>query len=214
LKRPSTLTKRVRESIAYNAGLYYIKPLRSSKPCPLAKLPSEIRTQIYAHVFGDLQRPILMNCGRTRHQPVALLHVCRAVRIEAAYIYFPKASFTWIIKNLNFSKAIKWLQSLQPSHRALLSRNANLTIEIYPGLSKSFTYPPKDFLLDDTIANHWKACQSFGNLYTIRGTNPDNMRLYFIFFCRLAAWARLRNQAGYSEVRWRYTFDMPTDRNS
>lgn len=232
LKRPSTLTRRIRESIAYNADLYYIKPLKPSKPCPLAELPSELRTQIYAYVFGDLQKPILMNYGRIQYQPAALLHVCRAIRIEAAYMYFPEASFTWMVRNLNFGKVMKWLQSLQPSHRALLSRNENLTIEIYPGLFKSFTYPPKDFLLDDTLANHWKACQPFGNLYSIKGLHPgphsahhtrlddldystsrDNMRLYFVFFCRLATWARLRNQAGYSKLTWRYTFDTPTDRS-
>jgi hypothetical protein len=235
LKRPSTLTKRTRESIAYKADLYYIKPANRSKPRPLAELPSEIRTQIYSYVFGDLRKPILMNYGRVRHAPPALLQTCRGMRIEAAYTYFPEASFTWMVKNLNFSMVMKWLQSLQPSHRALLSRNQHLTIEVFPGLSKSYTYPPKDFLLDDTLRNHWKACQSFGNLYSIKGiyihpdpldapqthrddlersTSQENMRMYFIFFCRLAAWARLRNQTDYSNIRWRYVFDMPTDRNS
>jgi hypothetical protein len=233
LKRPSTLTKRTRESIAYNADLYYINPANRSKLCSLADLPSEIRTQIYSYVFGDLQRPILMNYGRVRYAPPALLHVCRAMRIEAAYAYFPEASFAWTVKNLDFSMVMRWLRSLQPSHGALLSRNQHLTIEILPSLSKSYTYPPKDFLLDDTLKNHWKACQPFGNLYTIRGinsglpnaprsqwdepentTSQENMRLYFIFFCRLAAWARLRNQTGYSNIRWRYALDMPTDRNS
>jgi hypothetical protein len=233
LKRPSTLTRRTRESIAYNADLYYIKPANRSKLCPLADFPSELRTQIYSYAFGDLQRPILMNYGRIRHVPPALLHVSRAIRIEAAYVYFPEASFTWIVKNLNFSMVIRWLQSLQPSHRSLLSRNGNLAIEMYPGLSKSFTYPPKDFLLDDTLENHWKACQPFGNLYTIKGTHrgshgtlhalwddiehstsQKNMRMYFIFFCRLAAWSRLRNQPGFVNIKWRYAFDMPTDRNS
>ncbi|KAF3044074.1 hypothetical protein E8E12_008988 [Didymella heteroderae] len=233
LKRPSTLTKRVRKSIAYNADLYFIKPAIRSKPCPLADLPSELRTEIYSHVFGDLQKPILVNYGRVRHAPPALLHICRAMRIEAAYMYFPEASFTWIVKNLNFTMVIRWLQSLQLSHRTLLSRNPNLTVEMFPSLSKSFTYPPKDFLLDDTLENHWKFCQPFGNLYTIKGihsgphghrqthwddlehsTSQQNMRMYFIFFCRLGAWARLRNQAGYSNVQWRYVFDMPTDRNS
>lgn len=236
LKRPSTLTRRTRESIAYNADLYYIKPAIRSKPCPLADLPSEIRTEVYSRVFGDLHRPIMMNYGRIRHAPPALLHICRAMRIEAAYIYFPEASFTWLVKNLNFSMMIKWLQSLQSSHRALLSRNQHLIIEMFPGLSKSFTYPPKDFLLDDTLENHWKACQPFGNLYAIKGirrglpsapqflrthladlehsTSQENMRMYFIFFCRLASWARLRNQAGHSNIRWRYIFDMPSDRSS
>lgn len=233
LKRPSTLTKRARESITYNADLYYIRPANRSKPCPLANLPSEIRTQIYSCVFGDLQRPILMNYSRIRHTPPALLHICRAMRIEVAYMYFAEASFTWNVKNLNFSMIFRWLQSLQPSHRALLSRNQHLTIEIFPGLLKSYTYPPKDFLLDDTLRNHWKACQTYGNLYSVKGinhgppiglqtpwddldhsTSKHNMRMYFIFFCRLAAWARLRNQNSYSGIRWSYVFDMPTDRSS
>lgn len=75
LKRPSTLTKRTRESIAYKADLYYIKPANRSKPCPLADLPSEIRTQIYSYVFGDLRKPILMNYGRVRHAYRSSVHV-------------------------------------------------------------------------------------------------------------------------------------------
>ncbi|KAH6614083.1 hypothetical protein C7974DRAFT_404480 [Boeremia exigua] len=230
LKRPSTLTRRARESIAYNADLYHIKPSNPSKPCLLATLPSELRTLIYTFVLGDLQRPILMNYGRIRHSPSTLLHICRAVRIEAAYIYFAEASFTWIVKNLNFAMIMRWLQSLQPSHRSLLSRNPNLTIEIIPGLSKSFTYPPKGFLLDDTMENHWKVCQPFGNLYTVKSTRTSNARgplalfndidhdpthdsakVFFILFCRLAGWSRLRTQPSYANIRWKYEFDLPSD---
>jgi hypothetical protein len=232
LKRPSTLTKRARESIAYNADLYYIKPANASKPCPLAALPSELRSLIYGHTFGDLQRPILMNYGRKRHSPSALLRVCRAIRIEAAYLYFTGASFTWTIKNLNFNMLIKWLQNLQPSHRALLSRNRNLSIELTPGLHKSYTYPPKDYLLDDTMQNHWKACQPFGNLYAVKAMRThhglhggslarfhdptydpehDNIQVFFVLFCRLGSWLRLCLQSGYANIKWNYTFDLPAD---
>ncbi|KAJ8118382.1 hypothetical protein OPT61_g635 [Boeremia exigua] len=230
LKRPSTLTQRARKSIAYSSDLYHIKPLNALKLSPLAALPSELRTLIYAYVFGDLKRPILMNYGRMRHSPSALLQVCRAIRIEAAYIYFTEASFTWMVKNLNFALVMKWLQSQQQSHRALLSRNPNLTIEIIPGLLKSFTYPPKDFLLDDTMQNHWKACQAFGNLYTVKPTRPpdnrqplmhfndidydstqDKAKVLFVIFCRLAAWARMRTLPSYANIHWEYLFDWPSD---
>ncbi|KAF2631084.1 hypothetical protein BU25DRAFT_223947 [Macroventuria anomochaeta] len=231
LKRPSTLTRRARESIAYNADLYHIKPSNPSKPCPLAALPSELRTLIYSHTFGDLQSPVLMNYGRKRHSPSKLLQTCRAIRIEAAYMYFTEASFTWLVKNLNFNAIVKWLESLQPSHRALLSRNRNLTIEVIPGLLKLFTYPPKDFLLDDTLQNHWKACQPFGNLYAVRamhtnsgtrrslarfddpGYDPahDNAKVFFLLFCRLAVWSRLCTQSIYAGIQWKYTFDLPSD---
>lgn len=228
LKRPSTLTRRARESIAYNADLHFIKPTNPSKLCPLAALPSELRSLIYSHVFGDLQKPIFMN-GRIRQSPAALLQVCRAIRIEAAYMYYAEASFTWIIKNFNFAMVMRWLQNLQPSHRALLSKNRNLTIEITPELRKSYTYPPKDFLLDDTMPNHWKACQPFGNLYTVtkirasephRGLAPmfddptalhTQGKVLFVLFCRLAAWSKLCTQSTFNNINWKYKFDMPSD---
>ncbi|OSS44971.1 hypothetical protein B5807_09176 [Epicoccum nigrum] len=229
LKRPSTLTKRARESIAYNADLHFIKPTNPSKLCPLAALPSELRSLIYSYVFGDLKKPVFMNYGRIRHLPAALLQICRAIRIEAAYMYYAEASFTWIIKNFNFALVMRWLQNLQPSHRALLSRNRSLTIEITPELRRSYTYPPKDFLLDDTMLNHWKACQPFGNLYTvtkIRASEPHRGlvpmlddpealhtqgKVFFVLFCRLAAWSKLCTQSTFNDIDWKYKFEMPSD---
>ncbi|KAF1362806.1 hypothetical protein EJ07DRAFT_56185, partial [Lizonia empirigonia] len=204
LKRPSTLTIRARESIAYNADFHYIRASNPSKPCPLAALPSEIRSLIYSQVFGDLQRPVLMNYRRVRHSPSILLQVCRAVRIEAAYMYYTSTAFTWIIKNLNFTTITKWLSNLHPLHRALLSRNRSLTIGIIAGLHNSYTYPPKDFLIDDTMPNHWKACQPFGNLYAVRN---DHIRTNFILFCRLASWLKSCSRPTYADIEWNYTFD-------
>ncbi|KAF9694555.1 hypothetical protein EKO04_007416 [Ascochyta lentis] len=211
LKRPSTLSRRDRESIAYNADLYYIRATNSSKPCPLASLPSELRTLIYAYVFDDFHKPVLMNYRRVRHSPSALLQICRAIRIEAAYMYYTSTAFTWIIKNLNFNPIAKWLSNLNPLHRALLSRNKNLVIEIAGELQKSYTYPPKDFLLDDTIQNHWKACQPFGNLYAVKN---DRTRINFMLFCRLASWLKLCLQPVYAKIKWKYAFDMPQDNYS
>ncbi|KZM25842.1 uncharacterized protein EKO05_0009208 [Ascochyta rabiei] len=208
LKRPSTLSKRDRESIAYNADLHYIKASNPSKPCPLAALPSELRTLIYTYAFDDFQRPVLMNYRRVRHSPSALLQICRAVRIEAAYIYYTSTAFTWTIKNLNFVTIAKWLSNLNPLHRALLSRNENLVIETTGELQKSYTYPPQDYLLDDTIHNHWKACQPFGNLYAVK---DERVRINFIMFCRLASWLDLCSKPVYAHVKWRYAFDMPQD---
>jgi len=222
LKRPSTLTRRARDSIAYNADLTHIKPSSLSKSCPLAGLPSELRTLIYSYVFGDPKRPTLMYYGRMKYSPPALLQVCRAIRIEAAYNYFTQASFTWTVKNLNFAMVMKWLNRLQPSHRALLSRNPNMNIDVFPGLLKSYTYPPEGFLLDDTMENHWKTCQPFGNLYTIgaatrhSGTlnvfdrSQAKLRVFFILFCRLAAWSKLRTQPSFANIHWEYTFDIPS----
>ena len=230
LKRPSTLTRRARESIAYNADLHFIKPANPSKLCPLAALPSELRSLIYSYVFGDLQKPIFMNYGRVRYSPTELLQICRAIRIEAAYMYYAEASFTWIIRNFNFAMVMKWLQNLQPSHRALLSRNRNLTIEISSELRRLYTYPPKDFLLDDTMLNHWKTCQPFGNLYTVTNIRAYNWpheglvpmlddpealhtqgKLFFVLFCRLAAWSKLCTQPTFNEINWKYKFDMPSN---
>ncbi|KAJ4990322.1 hypothetical protein SVAN01_04204 [Stagonosporopsis vannaccii] len=227
LKRPSRLTQRARKSIAYNADLTHIRPSNPSKPCPLAELPSELRILIYSYIFGDCRRPILMYYGRLKYSPPVLLQICRAIRIEAAYNYFSGASFTWTIKNLNFAMVMKWLNRLQPSHRALLSRNPNLTIDIFPGLLKSYTYPPEGFLLDDTMESHWKTCQPFGNLYTIGATegnlattnNPAldrsqaKVRLFFILFCRLATWSKMRTHPNFANISWKYTFDFPSGAN-
>lgn len=223
LKRPSTLTQRARESIAYNADLTHIMPSNPSKPCPLAELPSELRTLVYSFVFGDLRRPVLMYYGRIKYSPSVLLQICRAIRIEAAYDYFAGASFTWTITNLNFTMVMRWLNCLQPAHRALLSRNPNMTIDIFPGLAKSFTYPPVGYLLDDTMENHWKTCQPFINLYAVSpGYTRDatigqrfdrdlaKMRIFYILFCRLAAWSKMRTHSSFANMSWRYTFDFPS----
>src|SRR5207244_1706016 len=82
-KRPSTLTTEDRRTIAYHADLHPIKPFEPSKPCPLSELPSEIRSVIYTYVLRDQQLPYI----RPHFRP-SLMHICRAIRIEAAYTYF------------------------------------------------------------------------------------------------------------------------------
>ncbi|KAF2129642.1 hypothetical protein P153DRAFT_396897 [Dothidotthia symphoricarpi CBS 119687] len=193
LKRPSTLTPKVRRTQAYKNDLHPITPLNPSKPCPLSSLPSELRTQIYTHLFStrSLQDPSNCRYAATPHREQSarylfpsILHVSRAIRIEAAYTFYSSTPFLWRIPNLNFARVRAWLDVLPAGHRALLSRNRGLTLDVVPFVQRLYTYPPKDYLLDDYVEAHWKACMPFGYLYTV----PVAHRQQFIIFSRLAAW--------------------------
>ena len=210
LKRPSTLTVEDRQHIAYNADLYPIKPLDPTKPCRLAELPSEVRTTIYSYAL-DEHSPLLYPWWDRWAKPEpamriicpTLLHVCRAIRIEAAYTYYTSTPFTIRVRNLNFSVVQRLFKQLPRSHRILLSKNQHLTINVIPYVRSTYRYPPADFEIDALIKDHWKACQPFGNLYTITDT-PN--RQNFILFCRLASWWLWCAQPPFENTQWKYTF--------
>jgi hypothetical protein len=210
LKRPSTLTPQHRLSITYKADLYPITPLNPTKPCPLANLPSEIRTSIYHYALEShlaLLQPrfiIKPRTGSVHYIWPKILHISRAIRIEAAYVYYTSTPFTFTVRNLDFSKIVLWLEHLPPRHRALLTRNRHLTIKIIPGLRQGFSYPPPGWLLDAWMSQHWKDCSAFGNVYTI---SSNAHRIHFILFCRLQGWFRLHDMLPYRDVRWEYLFD-------
>lgn len=95
-------------------------------------------------------------------------------------------------------------------HRALLSRNRNLTLDVAPFVEARYTYPPENYLLDDYVDAHWKACAPFGPLYNV--AVKDRQR--FIVFCRLAGWWLLPCNSPRSEasgqkgtIDWVYRFD-------
>jgi hypothetical protein len=134
-----------------------------------------------------------------------ILHISRAIRIEAAYVYYTSTPFTFTVRNLDFSKIVLWLDHVPPRHRALLTRNRRLTIKIIPGLRQGFSYPPPGWLLDGWMSQHWKDCSAFGNVYTI-SSNPH--RLHFILFCRLLGWFLLNDALPYRDVKWHYLFDI------
>jgi hypothetical protein len=134
-----------------------------------------------------------------------ILHISRAIRIEAAYVYYTSTPFTFTVRNLDFSKIVLWLDHVPPRHRALLTRNRRLTIKIIPGLRQGFSYPPPGWLLDGWMSQHWKDCSAFGNVYTI-SSNPH--RIHFILFCRLLGWFLLNDALPYRDVKWHYLFDI------
>lgn len=149
--------------------------------------------------------------------PPALLQVSRAIRIEAAYTYYTGTTFRFSVRNLDFSPVITWLEHLAPSHRALLVRrqrsNHGIEINVLPTIRNTFTYPPKDWLLDNLLEKHWRACQPFGNIYTVHG---DLHKTHFVLFCRLAEW--LRWWGGYArgldgKVGCKYVFDQSPSAN-
>lgn len=210
LKRPSTLTPQHRKSLHYNADLYPIKPQDATKPCPLATLPSELRTTIYQYALEpDLALPqprFIIRPGGSRISYIwpTILHISRAIRIEAAYVYYTSTRFTFTVRNLDFSKIVLWLESLPPKHRALLARNQNLVIKIIPGLRQGYSYPPPGWLLDAWMDQHWKDCNAFGNVYTVPSSRHQ---IHFILFCRLLGWFQLCATKQYGGVTWKYLFD-------
>lgn len=212
LKRPSTLTLANRKTIIYNADLHPINPHDTKKPCPLATLPSELRTIIYTYILAPsrgINQPQQKICAKTSASPPyiwpALLHICRAMRIEAAYTYYTSTPFTFCVRNLNFASSVmRWVDSLPREHRRLLARNRRIKIDIVPRFSNSFTYAPRNYLLDGFMDQHWAACAPFGNLYAVYG---DEHREHFIVFCRLATWWLWCDKMGNGKIEWSYVFD-------
>ncbi|KAF1939076.1 hypothetical protein EJ02DRAFT_514121 [Clathrospora elynae] len=199
LKRPSKLTPQARQSINYHQNLHPIKPQNSSKPCPLATLPSELRVYIYTFYYlSRQQQQTSSSCPKPRKTP-PILHLCRAMRIEAAYTYYTTTPFTFAVRNLDFGPVTRWMDSLSLEHRGLLSRNSKLTINAIPAIRHTFAYPPPEYLLDGYVVDHWKACQQFGNLYMAVH------KKHFVMFCRLASWFLWCDKAG---ITWGYAFPM------
>ncbi|KNG47052.1 hypothetical protein TW65_06226 [Stemphylium lycopersici] len=208
LKRPSRLTTHQKDTIAYKRDLYPILPKDASKPCILAALPSELRTEIYTYILpttNNIPSCLSMMKRYKRHLSPPLLNVSRAIRIEAAYTYYTTATFSFTVRNLDFAPIIRWLELLPKQHRALLSRNRGLEINVMPSVNNTFTYPPKGWLVDGDLEDHWRACQPFGNIYTI----PNDLhKKHFLVFCRLAEWWRWCSRPVNRGMRWKYSFEQ------
>jgi hypothetical protein len=214
LKRPSLLTSQDRDSIAYKRDLYPIRPKDPLKPCPLANLPSELRCHIYTFLLPStwhIHDSWAMVLRHKQHRPPSLLDICRAIRIEAAYIYYTQTIFKFTVRNLNFEPVKRWMDALPKDHRALLGRNKRLQINIIPRIANTFTYPPPNYLVDGYMEDHWKVCQQFGNIYTVQG---DAHKKHFLVFCRLARWWTWCSKACNMPTQWTYTFDSWELRNS
>lgn len=197
LKRPSPLTPEKRTLISYTRSLHPIMPHIPSLPCPLALLPPELRIQIYTYVFTPRSpTSIPPNLLSTP----ALLHTCRALRIEAAYTFYTRVPSTWTLHNLHSTHLTAWVDSLLRAHRALLGWNKGLEVHVPVRLLRRFTYAPPGFELDAYVAQHWAACARWGNVYAL---GREVQRRRFIVFCRLAEWWEW---CGDGEIEWRYNF--------
>jgi hypothetical protein len=126
------------------------------------------------------------------------------MRIEAAYTYYTTTFFKFTVRNLDFEPVMRWVESLSREHRVLLGRNSTLEINIMPQVVHDNNYPPPNFLIDGYIEEHWKACQPFGNIYTVRG---DAHKKHFLIFCRLASWWTWCSKPSTRGMTWTYTFD-------
>jgi hypothetical protein len=191
LKRPSTLTSHIRQSISYKSDLYPILPQDPTQPCPLANLPSELRSLIYEYILSS---------NLTLPQPQYILKPNSRV-VFIAYTYYTSTPFEFRVRNFDFSTVKMWCDALPPRHRALLALNKYMTIRATPGLRYTYTYPPPNFLLDALMGTHWRNCNAYGNIYTIAS---QAQRIHFILFCRLMSWFQLNDSRG---IEWRYMFD-------
>ncbi|KAF2032687.1 hypothetical protein EK21DRAFT_60207 [Setomelanomma holmii] len=209
LKRPSTLTPKHCLSLAYKSDLYSITPADRSRPCLLANLPSELRITIYQHVINTtIAHPgsVLLSKTKSRQFTTpSILNVCRAIRIEAAYIFYTLQPFTFHVRNFDLHPITSLLEHISPAHRALLTRNRNLNINVDIHVRSTYTYPPPDYLFDATMQEHWRACSQFGNLYAL---TSDTRKLDFILFCRLLKWFHFNDARPYRDIRWNYIFDI------
>ena len=215
LKRPSLLTDRKRDVLHYLQNLHPIRPRDKSRPCGFANLPSEIRIEIYKWVFAQRwHHPARVYDGeRWTRDPKYIwpdiLHICRAMRIEAAHTYFTGMPFHWWLRNLDFRPVNKWVDMLPREHRVLLSQNPYMVIDITPMLKDDYgawyirTEPPSGYLMDDSLENHWKRCEPFGNLHSL---SSDVHRKHFIAFCRFATWWSWCSRSANRSIRWEYTF--------
>ncbi|KAH7088876.1 hypothetical protein FB567DRAFT_522526 [Paraphoma chrysanthemicola] len=209
LKRPSTLTTTQRLTISRTANLYPIKPSNPSVLSPLSLLPTEIRLEIYAYIINSTPAAVhplrlyMPSSSTIRYNAPAILRVCRAIRIEAAYAYYALTPLEFMVQNLDFGHVIAWLGNMPPSHRAHLARNTRLKITIMTALRHTHTYPPDGWLLDAPMEEHWRATRGVGEVYTV----PRVKRVDFVLFARLMAWFEGSSRGVARDVRWRYVFE-------
>jgi hypothetical protein len=189
-KRPSKIPSHGRQ---YQVSTQQtIKPLDPAKPCPFAYTPPEIREIIFEHVLPFT--PCMVNCYtfNQRTTPASKLHVCRALRIEADYLYFSHTPFEVSAPALDFDPVMEWIDGLNRLRRSALSRNRNILIKLPRWISTR--YVP----LDRRI---WAKCRHFGNLYSLAGSREQRR---FHSYCRLAKWFLWCAKPSNARICWHY----------
>ncbi|PSN62204.1 hypothetical protein BS50DRAFT_578053, partial [Corynespora cassiicola Philippines] len=110
--------------------LFPIQPLDPTKPCPISRLPTELRAAIYSHVLAPtvyISHPrIGGKPNRTIWPP--LLSVSRTIRNEAAYVFYTQSAFVGTARRLDFGGVMAWVRSLPAAHRGFLGRNGGLVV--------------------------------------------------------------------------------------
>lgn len=187
--------KRARNS---NSALLTIKPYNTNEPCHLAKLPAELRLQIFSYVLPagplNVHNSDYRDPGCWSNLWPALLRVCRIIRSEAAYIFYLETAFTCRIWNLNFYPITRWIKSLPRAHRPTLSMNRNLTLvlQVQEVSSRSTVF-------------QWRIFTQFGTSF-MKCHEPH--RMHFINFTRLALWWLACSSPLLQGINWHYDIDL------
>ncbi|KAF2265862.1 hypothetical protein CC78DRAFT_532228 [Lojkania enalia] len=176
-----------------------IKSADPNEPCPIARLPMEIRIQIYAYLLPiEVELPD-RNIGPRRGFLPHLLHICRVIRSEAASQFYTFTVFKAEVRYLDFSRMQQWLGMLPLEHRQYASHNRNLTLRMI------YEEEPWD---RRTISTEWYwklngYWHRFGSLYQ---TLSYVHKTHFVQFCRLADWFLWCGRSRNSDFKWKYDF--------
>ncbi|KAF2019927.1 hypothetical protein BU24DRAFT_419528 [Aaosphaeria arxii CBS 175.79] len=179
------------------------QPLDPSKPCLLSTLPPELRLEIFRYlmpeVHVDISLPPSGKPLRNRLLCPRLLHICRMLRHEVSYLFYGDTYFTGYVSCLTFRGVHEFESDLFALHKANLTRNRHLRIDI--------RLPVKDPIPeageDELWVQVWKKCRRFGNIYDRQGKKHQ---AHFVWFCGLAEWF-LTRKAGVTP-RWTYAFTI------
>ncbi|KAF1972187.1 hypothetical protein BU23DRAFT_569400 [Bimuria novae-zelandiae CBS 107.79] len=169
-----------------------IRPQDTSQDCYFARLPPEIRLQVYEYI---LPTETLALCSMLRHKLLpALLGVCRLIRREAAAMFYGSTHFTGGSELFQIEFLERWLTAIPTEHRVFLAKNRKLTIVI------------RGPLPNPTPSKQHELYKRYGNRYLVPKAD-----LYpkFINFCQLARWAEWCGERSYAKnLSWNYEFEI------
>lgn len=107
-------------------------------------------------------------------------------------MFYTRASFFAKVFDLKFLHVIEWIEALPVEHRDYLTRNQNLSIELYStDLSESYIVVNKVL---------WEECRRFGNLYTVKHKD------HFVALARLANWFLWCSKPIHNAITFNYTY--------
>lgn len=110
-----------------------IEPQDPGRPCYFARLPAELRLQIYDRI---LPSKIEIYESSFTKQPESMpvgLHVCRLIRREVAALFYGSVHIMYksrYPKYPYFELLEQWISTVSKEHRVHLIKNKNLTVFI------------------------------------------------------------------------------------